>query len=250
MCLILFAWQHDKVFPLVLAANRDEFYRRPALPLARWRDDPAILGGRDLHAGGGWLACHADGRFAAVTNTRRASLPRLGAKSRGWMIADYLRGRLGPAEYGAQLVGSEYGGFNLLLGDRRALYFLSNCDEAGLRRLAPGIYGLSNDTLETPWPKVVRGKAAFAAALTTLPAPESFFDLLADHTPAADDDLPSSGVPLEWERALSPIFIATPDYGTRASTLLLGRREGGFRMLERSFRPGGSWLEDAVEETG
>jgi uncharacterized protein with NRDE domain len=224
---------------LVLAANRDEFFRRPTLPLARWRASPNVLGGRDLKAGGGWLAFHADGRFAAVTNVRQGATPRPEMKSRGRLIADYLRGRFGPDEFGARVVGAEYDGFNLLLGDREALYFLSNRNDERLQKLSPGIYGLSNASLDTTWPKVVRGKAAFAAALPTLPETDAFFDLLADHAQADDGDLPATGVPLEWERQLSPIFIATPDYGTRSSTVALRRADGETLVVERGFGPDG-----------
>jgi uncharacterized protein with NRDE domain len=246
MCLILFAWQCHDAFPLALAANRDEFHRRPTLPLARWRETPDICGGRDLEAGGGWLACHGDGRFAAVTNVRQAAASRPDPQSRGRLIAGYLQGSLAPAAFAATIAGDDYDGFNLLLGDRRELHYLSNRNGVQAQKLPPGIYGLSNHCLDTPWPKVVTGKAAFAAALPALPAPDAFFRLLADRDIAADRDLPATGVPLAWERILSAIFIVSPEYGTRASTLMLRDNDAHWRMTERSFGPDGEILGESA----
>ena len=253
MCLILFAWQMHADYPLVLAANRDEFYSRPTLPLAPWQDAPEIIGGRDLTAGGGWLACHANGRFAAVTNVRQGLQPQAGAKSRGQLITSYLKNTLQPHEFIENLEPKSYDGFNLLLGNRQELYYDSNRNGVQAERLPAGIYGLSNHRLDTPWPKVTRAKQAFAAALDTLPASlptaEPFFQLLADRSLAPDQDLPHTGIPLAVERMLSAIFIASPDYGTRASTLLLMHRDGHFSMQERSFGTNGEALGEAVAET-
>jgi uncharacterized protein with NRDE domain len=242
MCLILFAWHTHADYPLALAANRDEFYNRPTLPLAPWRDAPDIIGGRDLVAGGGWLAAHADGRFAAVTNVRQGLPPRPDAKSRGQLIADYLKNNFQPMDFIKEIEQEAYDGFNLLLGGRQELYYCSNRNGVQPERLQPGIYGLSNHRLDTPWPKVAIAKQAFAAALDTLPAPTCFFRLLADRTPAPDQDLPQTGIPLAMERMLSAIFIASSDYGARASTFLLQHRDGHFSMTERSFGPGGRLL--------
>ncbi|MDR1890157.1 MAG: NRDE family protein [Zoogloeaceae bacterium] len=251
MCLILFAWRVLPDYPLVLAANRDEFYRRPSLPLARWADAPEVLGGRDQQAGGGWLACHVDGRFAAVTNVREGVAARVGAKSgaksRGQLVADYLRGKLPPAEFVAATATGDhddYDGFNLLAGDRRELHYLSNRNGVVARSLPPGIHALSNHCLDTPWPKVVSARAAFAAALSSLPATDDFFRLLADRALAPDEDLPQTGVPLATERMLSAVFIASPDYGTRASTLLLAHGDGRMSMQERRFGAEGCFLEE------
>ncbi|MDR1888118.1 MAG: NRDE family protein [Zoogloeaceae bacterium] len=246
MCLILFAWQAHADYPLALAANRDEFYHRPTLPLAPWRDAPEIIGGRDLAAGGGWLATHADGRFAAVTNVRQGLQAQTGAKSRGQLLINYLKSNLQPIEYIKNIEPESYDGFNLLLGNRQELYYYSNRNDTRPERLQPGIYGVSNHRLDTPWPKVVSARKAFAAALATLPAPEPFFQLLADRSLAADPELPQTGVPLAVERMLSAIFITSPDYGTRASTLLFRHREGHFSMTERSFGPEGRLLGETT----
>jgi uncharacterized protein with NRDE domain len=249
MCLILFAWQMHADYPLVLAANRDEFYRRPTLPLAPWQDAQEIIGGRDLTAGGGWLACNTNGRFAAITNVRQGLQPQAGAKSRGQLITNYLKNNEQPIEFIENIEPESYDGFNLLVGNRQELYYYSNRNNVQPERLQSGIYGLSNHRLDTPWPKVVRAKKAFAAALDTLPAPEPFFQLLADRTLAPDQDLPQTGIPLAVEQMLSAIFIASPDYGTRASTLLLAHRDGHFSMMERSFGANGEVLGEAVAET-
>jgi uncharacterized protein with NRDE domain len=252
MCLILLAWQLHSDYPLVLAANRDEVYRRPTLPLAAWRDTPHIIGGRDLEAGGGWLACRNGcdhtGRFAAVTNVRQGPQVEAGAKSRGQLVVNYLQGDLHPIEFIEDIDPDSYAGFNLLLGHQQELYYYSNRNKVQAERLQPGIYGLSNHRLDTPWPKLVSAKKAFTAALATLPAPEPFFQLLADQARAPDHDLPHTGVPLDVERLLSAVFIASPDYGTRASTLLLGQRDGHFNMLERSFGANGRLLGDAIAQ--
>jgi uncharacterized protein with NRDE domain len=246
MCLILFAWQAHPDYPLVLAANRDEFYRRPSLALAQWDDAPGVFGGRDVQAGGGWLACCADGRFAAVTNVRQGVAVQTGVKSRGRLVADYLRGKLSSAEFATTVVGGEYDGFNLLLGDQRELYYLSNRNGVAVQPLPPGIYGLSNHRLDTAWPKVVRAKAAFTAALPTLPDGEAFFRVLGDRAIAADADLPATGVTLALERMLSAVFIASADYGTRASTLLRAQRGEQMVMTERRFGAAGVVLGETT----
>ncbi|MDR1350678.1 MAG: NRDE family protein [Zoogloeaceae bacterium] len=248
MCLILFAWRVAADFPLALAANRDEAYRRPALPLARWREDPEIIGGRDAQAGGGWLACHADGRFAAVTNVRQ---PRENdaPRSRGSLVQNYFASNLQPIEFIKEIQMESYAGFNLIVGNRQELCYGSNRNDAQPVALPPGVYGLSNHRLDTPWPKLRRAKAAFVAALATLPDKAAFFRLLADRDLADDAELPQTGVPFAVERMLSAIFIATPDYGTRASTLMLAHTDGHFSMLERSFGPEGRFLGEVCQTT-
>lgn len=245
MCLILVAWQAHPDFPLVVAANRDEFYERPTLAAAPWASHPDIVGGYDLKAGGSWLACHADGRFAAVTNVREGINPPAAALSRGWLVSQYLESPDSMDAYLARIQPEAYGGFNLLLGDRDRLFYLSNRNGRAPEVLGPGVYGLSNHELETPWPKLITAKARFSQALQTLPKFEDFFDLLADQTVAEDEALPKTGVSLELERMLSAIFVCSPNYGTRASTLLLRDRENRFFMLERSFGPQGSYLGES-----
>jgi uncharacterized protein with NRDE domain len=240
MCLILVAWQMHPEYPLVVAANRDEFYARPAAEADHWPEDPRILGGRDLEAGGTWLALREDGRFAAVTNVREAS-PAKGERSRGHLPAEFLRGDQDPGAYTAAIDGTRFQGFNLLLADPRALWYCSNRDGAA-RELGPGIYGVSNHLLDTPWPKLVSAKARFAHSLASLPALGGLFTMLADSEIVPDPWLPSTGVPLECERMLSAIFVQSEAYGTRASTVLTRRRNGAFRLEERRFGAGGAPL--------
>lgn len=237
MCLILVAWRIHPEHPLVVAANRDEFFARPTAAAARWDDAPQVIAGRDLEAGGTWLGVAAGGRFAAVTNVREPGRPA-GERSRGRLTADFLAGDAAAADYVAAIDGAAHSGFNLLVGDGRELWYASNRIDAP-RPLAPGIYGVSNHLLDTPWPKLATAKARFAEALPRLPAIESFFALLADDELVADENLPATGVSLEWERRLSAIFVRSPEYGTRASTVLLsGNGEQAGLLVERSFGPG------------
>lgn len=255
MCLIVLAWQVHPDYPLVVAANRDEFYARPAAPAGFWADSPDVLAGRDLEAGGSWLGISRSGRFAALTNYREGRRQRAAAPSRGALVADFLAGQEAPGEYLAALAahGRRYQGFNLFAGDRQRLGYYANRallgdTPAAPRWLGPGIYGLSNHLLDTPWPKLEAAKAAFADALHELPASESFFRLLADREIVADHHLPETGVPLEWERILSAVFVAAPNYGTRASTLLAVPRDGPVVFIERSFGAADAVLGEVREE--
>lgn len=246
MCLILVAWRQQAAFPLVVAANRDEFHARATAPAARWPQAPAIVAGRDLVAGGTWLGGSDDGRFAAVTNVREGGAAP-GRESRGLLAADFLRAGVSAADYCDAVAAAcadpgRYAGFNLLVGDGRELCYFSNRGD-GVRRLPPGIYGVSNHLLDTPWPKLASAKAAFASALAALSVPPDaapFFALLADREIVADERLPATGVPLTWERLLSAIFVCSSDYGTRASSVLLQAENGDGHLLERSFAPDGS----------
>ena len=242
MCLILVGWQSHPTYPLVVAANRDEFHTRPSTAAAFWQDAPHVFAGRDLQAGGTWLGMTRGGRFAALTNFRegRAALP--GAPSRGSLVANFLRGQQSISAYleDVQPRCEAYGGFNLLLGDGERLACFSN-RQAGVQWLAPGIYGLSNHLLDTLWPKLAAAKTAFAQALDKLPLLAPCFELLADREIVADAHLPETGVPLAWERVLSAIFVAAPEfgYGTRASTVLSARHDGQLEFVERSFAADG-----------
>ena len=237
MCLILVAWQAHDDYPLVVAANRDEFFARPAAAAAFWRDAPQVLAGRDLEAGGTWLGISRERRFAALTNYREGGGQFPDARSRGALVADFLRGQTNPAAYLAQVAASaaDYNGFNLFVGDGERLAYYANRGDGRVRWLAPGIYGLSNHLLDTPWPKLASAKAAFAEALAGLPASSPFFELLADQEIVPDSHLPETGVPLAWERILSAVFVRSESYGTRASTLLTMRRDGQTSLHERSF---------------
>ncbi len=240
MCVLFLAVDAHPAYRLVLAGNRDEAHARPTAPLARWADAPHVLGGRDLEVGGTWLGVTESGRWATVTNVRDPSAVQPDRLSRGALVADFLRGGTSPEAY-AERVQAErdaYNGFNLLVGDGGNVWIASSRRDAG--RVAPGLYGLSNDTLDTPWPKVVRGRAAFAEALRPERLdPADLLAFLADETPADDADLPETGVGLVIERALSPLFIRGPRYGTRASTALLIGRDG-VRIAEQTWGPDGA----------
>lgn len=245
MCLIVFAWRPDEPRPLLLAANRDEFYARPSTPLREWTDAPGVFAGRDLEAGGTWLGLTSGGRFAALTNIRDPSQAP-GRRSRGELTADYLRGTATPQAYLRQVMDSagQYAGFNLLLGDAGQLWHY-NPREGEPRQLTAGLYGLSNASLDTPWPKLQRAKAALARHLER-PGAEDLLRLLADPQPAADTLLPDTGVGLATERLLSSVFIASATYGTRASTALILDADGGWQLAERSFGPHGAQLGEVA----
>lgn len=239
MCLILLAWRAHPEYPLVLAANRDEFHSRPTAPAGFWPEAPWVLAGKDLQAGGTWLGITRTLRFAALTNFRDPAHVMAGAPSRGELVARFLTGDVMPGAYLVQLesIGSAYNGFNLLFGDLETVCYYSNCGDEP-RRLAPGIYGLSNHLLDTPWPKVARGKSALAEALQGLPGNEALFELLRDDTIAPDRQLPRTGVSLEWERLLSAAFIRSPEYGTRSATVIVAEADGTVEFEERPFLHG------------
>lgn len=248
MCLILLAWQAHAQYPLVVAANRDEFFTRPTAAAGFWADAPHLLAGRDLQAGGTWLGVSRSGRFAALTNYREGLKSSAEARSRGELVAQFLRDSVPPEAFLARVAekATAYNGFNLFVADGESLAYYSN--RGGPPRcLAPGLYGLSNHLLDTPWPKLASAKAAFAEALTTLPAQQAFFELLADQEIVGDARLPETGVPLEWERILSAVFVRSANYGTRASTLLQVHRSGHIALIERSFDEGGRPIGEVGE---
>lgn len=241
MCLIVFAWRPSHAQPLIVAANRDEFYARPTQPLAQWADAPHVYAGRDLEAGGTWLGITAAGRFAALTNIRDPGLP-LGLRSRGELVAQFLTTDIPIEDYLTEVANrsTEYGGFNLLVGDRKQLYYL-NGSHPEPQLLGDGVYGLSNAGLDTPWPKVEKAKAALSTQLHD-PNPLALMALLSDPTTAPTADLPDTGVSLVTEALLSSAFIASPTYGTRASTVLIVNDDGSRRFMEHSFGPHGGRL--------
>ncbi|MFB4392832.1 MULTISPECIES: NRDE family protein [unclassified Pseudomonas] len=241
MCLIVFAWRPGHALPLVVAANRDEFYARPTQALAAWDDAPGVHAGRDLEAGGTWLGVGPGGRFAALTNIRDPKQP-VGPRSRGELVAAYLRGELGVEAYLDQVASrsAQYSGFNLLVGDGQQLGYL-NARNPAPRLLEPGVYGVSNAGLDTPWPKLVKARRALAQTLDS-PDPQRLLAILADDATAADGELPETGVGLATERLLSSVFIASQSYGTRASTVLIVDDQGKRRMIEHSFGPFGGHL--------
>ena len=241
MCLIVFAWRPGHAQPLVVAANRDEFYARPAKPLAQWVDAPQVFAGRDLEAGGTWLGVGANGRFAALTNIREPHKPP-SRRSRGELVSDFLSGNQSIGEYFAD-VGRrsvEYAGFNLLLGTGDQLWHYNSWDVAP-QLLEAGIYGVSNAGLDTPWPKLLKAKAALAEIIND-PQPQALLALLNDRQTAPFSDLPDTGVGLATESLLSSVFISSPSYGTRASTALIVNADGSRLMVEHSFGPLGGRL--------
>jgi uncharacterized protein with NRDE domain len=238
MCLILFAYNAHPAYRLILAANRDEFYERPSAPADFWSRDPQILAGLDLKEKGTWLGVTRSGKFAAITNYRDPASWRAQAPSRGKLVSDYLSGPDDAGNYLKRTVSQaqNYNGFNLLLGDTDGLFFYSSRAEAP-QAISSGIYGLSNRLLDTPWPKVKRGKKLLKAALEKKgdELEESLFALLADRRIPPDDDLPQTGVGLEWERILSPVFITSPVYGTRSSTILLIGKNRRVKLVEKIY---------------
>ena len=248
MCLIVFA--HDVgEHALVFAANRDELHARPTEAAHAWRDAPHVFGGRDREKGGTWLAVSRAGRLSAVTNVRTWP-PSRGPRSRGLLCSEFVRGDASIDAYATSVADAraEYGAFNLLLHDGRSMRYVSESTPTPAV-VAPGLHGLSNAALDVRWPKVVRALDALRAALSLSVDRmiDALFVMLADRTKAADDALPTTGVPLEIERDLSPIFIASPLYGTRASTVVV-RRGDRWIFEERSFGPDGAPLGVVREE--
>lgn len=241
MCLIVFAWRPAHRQPLIVAANRDEFYARPTSPLTEWLDAPGVFAGRDLEAGGTWLGIGNNGRFAALTNIRDPDYP-LGRRSRGELVARFLQGEQPIEDYLAEVAGRarEYGGFNLLVGTVHALFYLNGIDPKP-QRLEAGIYGLSNAGLDTPWPKLLKAKAALLAVLDDA-QPQTLLRLLRDPEVAPVAELPNTGVGLATETLLSSVFIASPTYGTRASSALIVNADGSRQLVEHSFGPYGGQL--------
>jgi len=240
MCLIFVAIDAHPNYRIVVAANRDEFYDRPTAPASFWPEDPDLLAGRDLLAGGTWLGITRTGRIAALTNYRDPKPNQADAPSRGRVVSDYLMSKEGPLQFLKRLSlnAGRYNGFSLLAGLNERIYWHSNRG-GEIRRLSPGIHGLSNHLLDTPWPKVEKGRKEIAGILAGEDVSiEGLFQLLQDRALVEDESLPDTGVDLEWERTLSPVFISSPTYGTRSSTVILLDRSGMATLVERSFERG------------
>lgn len=227
MCIVTFRWSPGSEEPLLLAANRDEFYERPTARMHWWPGDN-VLAGRDLRSGGAWLGVTRHGRFAMVTNIRNPALRLQNAPSRGALVKQFLEGADSAETFVAASVAqaSHYEGFNLLCGDlagaTSSLWFV-NSQERTAQAIEPGIHGFSNASLNTPWPKLVRMKQGFRHALAEHDAgqrSERLQRLLHNATPTPDAQLPKTGVPLDVERMLGSIFIQSGHYGTRAATVL------------------------------
>lgn len=239
MCLILIAHNMSENLPLLVLANRDEYYNRPTAAAAPWDECREVIAGRDLVSGGTWFGASGT-RWASVTNVREGIKHSHSHRSRGWLVRDYLQAEISPQEFLVSCADQvdTYAGFNLLLGKDNELWYCSNRGPL-MQKLKPGIYGLSNHLLDSPWPKVLRGKEAI---LDLIAQPdldvERAFALLADTSRASDKELPETGIPLEWERALSAAFISFKNYGTRCSTLLMNTGSGHHHFIERSFAGG------------
>lgn len=240
MCLILFAYKVHPKYKLIVAANRDEFYKRPTAPIHYWEDNPAILAGRDLEKMGTWMGVTSAGRFAALTNYRNPKEVTTGKQSRGELVEDALNFEGDMKKYMQGLVSrnQQYQGYNLLAGDTKELYYYSNIGQQ-LQKLEPGIYGVSNHLLNTEWPKVKSGKDGLSQIIhgESENLVEKLMILLQNTDPAPDEQLPTTGVSLEWERMLSPLFIESDHYGTRSSTVLLMSEED-LEYVERVFSNG------------
>lgn len=239
MCLILVAWRVHPKFSCIIAANRDEVFERATEPAHWWSDEPQILAGRDLAAGGTWLGVTRPGRIAALTNFRAPQPKRTDTPSRGMLVAEMLRSAR-PVEEDLlrlQRMGAHYNGFNMMISDGNQLGVYESVSGTHVL-LGPGIYGLSNHLLDTPWPKVQKGKSRLQRALCGMDDLAAVLDLLRDDRPAHDDELPRTGVSLEWERLLSSAFVRGADYGTRSSTIV--RVGGGTTYFDEwSWDPAG-----------
>jgi uncharacterized protein with NRDE domain len=238
MCLITFAHDIHPRYRMMLAANRDEFYDRSAASAGFWEDQPSILAGRDLEQMGTWLGVTKKGRFAAVTNYRDPNEMKERTRSRGELVSDFLSGNEQPYDYLNKIKQSKhsYNGFNLIVGDSSSLYYFSNINN-DIQKLESGIYGLSNELLDSDWPKVTNSKRLLEDCMNTGEEvdPECLFELLARTDQADDHKLPNTGVSRELERLLSSHFIKSSDYGTRASTVMLIDVTGRVFFKERSF---------------
>lgn len=250
MCLIAVAIDAHPRYRLVLAANRDEFHDRPAAPASYWDDAPQVFGGRDLRQHGSWFALSRSGRWAAVTNVRRMVQPDPKAPSRGALVSGFVNGDGPASRYSADIEPQavRYAGFNLLVGDGAHTLYLTNHPQFRAQRLAPGVHAVSNATLDTPWPKLLRLRGALGQwCAAGRDGFEPLFAALADDRPAADAELPDTGVGIDMERFLSPPFIRGDRYGTRASSLLTITTDGIARFHERRFAASGLPVGETVE---
>jgi len=246
MCLLVFAWKTHPDYTLVFAGNRDELHARPTTAAVFWEQSTEILGGRDLQAGGTWLGITTGGRFAVVTNYRAGLNPEKAPHSRGELPTEFLNSDTPADSYMNKIAkhAANYGAFSLMVGDRSTLWYFSNRGEPEPREVLPGIHGLSNHLLDTPWPKVTRSIARMQTLVKTQTlTSETLFALLAERMPAADAQLPDTGIGQERERQVSPVFVVNPVYGTRCSSVIFLHADGQARFAERRFDAAGQTLE-------
>ncbi|WP_462421528.1 NRDE family protein [Salinicoccus sp. Marseille-QA3877] len=241
MCLINFQLNNHNKYKLVMAANRDEEYSRPTEAAHYWKDYPHILGGRDLRGMGTWLGITKTGRISALTNIRNTKeLLSTHQKSRGHLVSNYLIGNQDPAEYLNEVSdeGMDYAGFNLLVGNQGEIFYLNNYDNE-VSRVDDGLHGLSNHHLNTPWPKVIKGKTGLEKIMDSEDSDiEDLFRLLRDDDTAENKDLPDTGLSKEIEKNLSPLFINMDKYGTRCSTVILIDQDDNATFVERTYSEG------------
>jgi uncharacterized protein with NRDE domain len=238
MCLINFHYDEHPAYKLIVATNRDEFYERPTAAADFWEDSPNILAGRDLLHMGTWLGVTKSGRFAALTNYRDPREVSVDKKSRGDIVSNFLAEDVAPQEFLEMLnkKKDDYAGFNILVGDSDSLFYYSN-KQAEIMEVPAGTHGLSNQFLNTPWPKVVKGRTKLREYVVghDLIDTDALFDIVTDTDIALDEQLPDTGVGLDLERQLSPLFIKTPAYGTRSSTAMLIGHDHSITFVERTF---------------
>jgi uncharacterized protein with NRDE domain len=247
MCLAVIAIDVLPQWPLIVVANRDEFHERPAATLQPWKPFPTLLAGQDLQAGGTWLGVTTAGRFSLLTNYRDPLQHGIHAPSRGQLVENYLKSKLPPVDYLRQIepTANHYKGFNLLVADGQKLCYAGNQAQPFIQTLPPGIYGLSNALLNTPWPKTSRTTEAIAQLLAepTGPDPRRLLAVLQDRTSVADRLLPDTGVGLERERLLGTPFIVSRDYGTRCTTIVMRHRNGSQWVQEDTYNASGQTID-------
>ena len=237
MCLIFLSIKQHPTYKLIIAANRDEFYERKTAPAHFWDDAPHVVGGRDLEASGTWMAMSRHGKISMVTNYRDLKNLKNQAPSRGQLVSDYLFNNDEPKYYLERISKNAhaYNGFNLIVGKLDELYYFSNYKNS-IEEIPSGLHGLSNHLLNTPWPKVEQGvkdmKRALSEEIINSPL---LFDILRNEAIAPDDMLPDTGVGLERERMLSSMFIKSPNYGTRCSTVVLVNQQNEVSYTERVY---------------
>lgn len=241
MCLIVFAWKAHPRYRLILAANRDEFHSRPSLEMRWWPDQPDMLAGRDLQAGGTWLAASRSGRFATVTNYHDPQRePRRHLKSRGELVSNFVAGQMSATEFNTSIDGPQYAGFNLLAADGNNLSYVSNRGDAETR-LTGGIYGISNASLDTPWHKLLLTKDALSTLIASEKLNETeLFRIMSNRQPAPVADIESSDLPFAKARAMTAPFILSGDFGTRCTTVLMWKNDGKVSLAEKRFDPAGN----------
>ncbi|MEQ8926179.1 MAG: NRDE family protein [Fulvivirga sp.] len=237
MCLILFAKNAHPEYKLIVAANRDEFYKRATRPASFWPDHKQLLAGKDLEAGGTWMGITKQGRLSLLTNYRDLSNIKTTAPSRGHLVTDFLLSEDNAVDYLQKVSerGHQYNGFNLISGDVNSLAYYGNYQE-GVHKLDDGIHGLSNALLNTAWPKVENGKEKLSALMAQNQInDEQLLQLLFDNTTAPDNQLPETGVGYEKEKMLSPMFIKSSNYGSRCSTAILVTHTNEITFVERTY---------------